>query len=186
MKNEERLHKEYEWHGHTIIVDACEHPAKPDWYEVMAMYEDGLDIESCDAETYEDAKQIFRSMLRKYPEGEKPLTGKWAKLRDDLIIALAAGRTAEKDCFAREGWDGGTCNLDCAWIKFPPRTRTALVEQAAREAGTNCFRWGYKNQNFVFTPDTRAQGNPRAENAEAMAKALRELGYDAGEYCQMD
>lgn len=184
MKN---LHKEYKWQGHNIIVDVADlGEAYYQRYECMAMYASGLEIECVTTDDLENAERIYNRMLRDYPEGEKPLTGKWAKLRDDLTIALIYGRTAEIKQYEKDGGDMGTCNLDAAWIAFPKGTRKALVEQAARESGTRCFEWELGRKHFVFIPDTRAQGNPRAANAEAMAKALCELGYDAGTYCQMD
>lgn len=112
----------------------------------------------------------------------KPLTGKYAQLRDALITALEAGRAAE----AANPEDGGTCNFDSAALQLP-RWNAALVEQAAREAGTHCFVWTlWGSKSYVFGPSTRAQGNARSRNADAMVAALRQLGYDAYEYCQMD
>ena len=39
---------------------------------------------------------------------------------------------------------------------------------------------------FGFGPNSRAQANARSRNAEAMTRALRSMGYDAMDYCQMD
>lgn len=115
-------------------------------------------------------------------ETRPALTGKYAKLRDDLISALAAGRAAED----ANPEDGGTCNFDSAALQLP-YWNGAMVEQAAREAGTRCFVWAlWGSKSFVFGPDTRAQGNARSRNAEAMAEALKRMGYVATMYYQMD
>ena len=108
------------------------------------------------------------------------LTGKYAKLRDDLIAALAAGKAAET------GEDGGTCNNDSPAIELP-RWNVTLVQQAAREAGSAAFEWKlYRNKLFVFRPHTAAQGNDRSRNAETATAYLKSIGYHAMDYCQMD
>lgn len=102
----------------------------------------------------------------------KPLTGKYAKLRDDLIAALDIGAKAET------GEDGGTCNVDAPAILLPRWTRN-LVKRAAREAGTECFEWNlYGSRYFVFQPRTRAIGNDRSRNAEAATSFLESCGYE--------
>lgn len=111
-----------------------------------------------------------------------PLTGKYAKLRDDLIAALAAGRAAEE----ADPEDGGTCNLDATAVLLP-RWNRALVKQAAEAAGTDCFNWDcYGQHRFVFIPNSSGQANARCRNAEAMTAALSAAGYDAHTYQQMD
>ena len=110
------------------------------------------------------------------------LPGKYARLRDDLRAALEAGRAAE----AADPEDGGTCNFDAAALSLP-RWSADLIRQAAQEAGTGCFSWDcYGKRLWVIGPDTRAQGNARSRNAEAMVRALQAAGYDALDYCQMD
>ena len=118
-------------------------------------------------------------MLYRYPESDA-LKGKYAKLRDDLIIALAAAKEAD----ASE--DGGTCNHDAPSICLP-RWIEAKVEQAAREAGTSCFKWGlFGGARYVFNPMSSGQGNRRCRASEAMCKALESAGYQVTEYCAMD
>ena len=61
------------------------------------------------------------------------------------------------------------------------------VVATAKEAGTGCFIGNcYGSRQFVFGPNSRAQANARSRNAEAMTRALRSMGYDAMDYCQMD
>jgi len=119
------------------------------------------------------------------------LKGKYAKLRDDLKKAIAAGILAENNHIMEMRMlgrmeDGGTCNFDAASIKLP-RWNTSMVKQAAKEAGTVCFDWTlFGSKRFVFEPKTRCQGTPRSLNAEAMTKVLRDAGYDAMDYSAMD
>lgn len=111
------------------------------------------------------------------------LTGKYAKLRDDLKIALLAGKSAEQ----ANPEDGGTCNFDSPTLILP-RWRKALVKQAAEEAGTSCFEWksfGISGE-FVFSPLTGGQGNARTRNAKAVMNMLKTMSYDASMYYQMD
>lgn len=109
----------------------------------------------------------------------KDLTGRYAKLRDDLKTALGIGRAAQI------GEDGGTCNFDATAI-YLPRWKADLVKQAAKEAGTDCFEWEFGRRKFVFLPDSNAQANDRSRNAEAITKYMQERGYVAFDYCQMD
>lgn len=111
------------------------------------------------------------------------LTGKYAKLRDDLKIAILAGKFAEQ----ANPEDGGTCNFDSPTLILP-RWRKALVKQAAEEAGTSCFEWksfGISGE-FVFTPHARGQGNARTRNARAVMNMLKTMGYDASMYYYID
>ena len=104
------------------------------------------------------------------------------RLRDDLRKALEAGAAAEQE----NPEDGGTCNFDSAAL-YLPRWNACKVEQAAKEAGTACSTWHlFGTKHFVFCPRTAAQANARSRNAEAMTQALKAMGYDAIDYCQMD
>lgn len=116
------------------------------------------------------------------PQETNALPDKYAKLRDDLITALAAGRAAQE----KDPEDGGACNFDACAVKLT-RWNHALVERAAKEAGTSCFPWKcFRDPMFVFSPDTGAQGNARSRNAEAMTACMKSLGWDAMDYSQMD
>lgn len=112
---------------------------------------------------------------------DKPLTGKYAKLRDDLKAALIAGKAAEINSD-----DGGSCNFDSPAL-YLPRWNEELVKRAAKEAGSSCFIWHlFKSKLFVFRPNTACQANGRSRNAEMMRKYLETAGYDAMDYCQAD
>lgn len=111
------------------------------------------------------------------------LTGKYAKLRDDLKVALLAGKSAEQ----ANPEDGGTCNFDSPTLILP-RWRKALVKQAAEEAGTSCFEWnGFGNSGeFVFSPLTNSQGNARTRNAIGVRNMLDLMGYSTSLYLWID
>lgn len=171
--------------GRQIIIDAAE--MQPGKFEIMTMYPNGKEIECETVYTLQGAEAVYSRMLQQYttkpePEAPKPLTGKYAKLRDDLREALRIGRAAEE----ADPDDGGTCNFDSAAIHLP-RWNARLIEQAAAEAGTHCFDWTlWGSKSWVFSPDTRGQANARSRNAEAMTQYLKSVGYDAIDYCQAD
>lgn len=172
--------------GRPIIVDAAEITAGH--FEVAAFWGNGDEIESDEVEDIDTARRLYSELLHKLtaPKPQqaaaKPLTGKYAKLRDDLKAALAAGRAVEDD----DPEDGGACNFDAASLLLP-RWKEALVEQAAEEAGTGCFTWSlFGKKRFVFRPNTNGQANARSRNAEAMTDALARMGYQAFCYQQFD
>lgn len=120
----------------------------------------------------------FRKLLKTYHVA--PLSGKYAKLAEDLRKAAAAGYAA-----AERSDDGGSCNFDAASIRLNGWIR-AKVEQAAREAGVGCFVWNlWGSKSYVF-PLRCGQGNARTAGAEAMSKHLKAAGYEASMYYQMD
>ena len=182
-----KFHEEITYKKTRIIIDLCEILGG---YEAMVLRcRDGEALEEYRSKDFEEAVNAFYKMVEKYlpdknkkPAAAAALTGKYAKLRDDLRKALEAGRTAEK----ANPEDGGTCNFDSASICLP-RWNAAKVAQAAKEAGTDCFDWIlFGGRRYVFHPDSNAQANARSRNAEAMTKALKAMGYDAMDYCQAD
>lgn len=178
--------EEYTLKGRRVILDTAR--LAPGEYETMLFRSsDGLEIDSATAATEAEALAQYARIRAAYPpDAERPapaqLTGKYAKLRDDLKIALAEGRAVE----TANPEDGGTCNFDSPALDLP-RWNAVKVQQAAKEAGSGCFIWSlFGSRRFVFTPSTRAQGNARSRNAEAVTAALRRMGYTAFSYCQMD
>ena len=109
----------------------------------------------------------------------KPLTGKYAKFRDDLRKVYKIGKAA-----AAQVEDGGTCNLDAPSLLLP-LWQSAKVKQACKEAGGDYFRWGFSNR-YVICLRLPGQAYKRETAAEAMTKALADMGYDALTYCQID
>lgn len=127
----------------------------------------------------------IRHPYHKEPQPPKPLTGRYAKLRDDIITALAIGRAAEDQEFQRNG-DGGTCNFDSPALTLP-RWSAEKIKQAAKEAGTSAYKWTlYGSTRWVIVPDSHCQAEPRSVCAEAMRDCFRALGYDAYMYYQAD
>lgn len=110
-----------------------------------------------------------------------PLTGKYAKLRDDIRKAAQIGLEA-----AAQVEDSGTCNMDAAALSLP-RWKEAFVEQACEEAGCGCFIWRpFGAKYFVICARIPGQALKQETAAEAMTAAFEEMGYDAVTYCQMD
>ena len=165
----------------NATIDACKWGSK---YEIM-VFRGGVEYAVSTVDTVEEAEQIYDDYICKYTTPptepiEKPLTGKYKKLRDDLIIAVEAGKKADY------GEDGGTCNFDSPSLLLP-RWQEKKVQQAAKEAGISCFKWElYGGARYVFSTPTRAQGNRNCRVSEAMCKALETLGYSVTEYCSMD
>ena len=175
-----KYHEEFKYEGKDIIIDIADLKTK---YEVMVMYaKTGNEIEYERTESLDQAVFFFRKYLEKYKPSAKPLSGKYAKLRDDLKIALGA---AQKIAYENPE-DGGTCNFDASAINLP-RWKEKLIEQAAKEAGTSAMTWHlFGSKCFVFSPNTPGQANRRTRAAEAMTKALSDMGYDAFGYYAMD
>ena len=133
-------HTEYTHNGRRVILDTC--GLASNHYETMLLYPNGHEVTSRTARTEADAIADFNDLLTAYPADTepKPLTGKYAKLRDDLIKARAIALEA-----AAQVEDGGTCNLDAPSLLLP-RWQSAKVKQACEEAGGDYFRWGYSNR----------------------------------------
>lgn len=149
-------------------------------YETMLLPNGGRgeEIISYQSTSAEDALYFFSEIKEKYHVPE--LTGKYKKLADDLIAALAYG-------LAHMGSDdGGTSNFDAPTLTLPG-WRKELVEAAAKTAGVGCFEWTlWSSKAYVFTIRGTGQGYTRTNAAEAMSGYLKEQGYDAGMYYQMD
>jgi hypothetical protein len=112
---------------------------------------------------------------------DKKLPAKYLKLAEDLAAAhsTALAETADVD-------DGGTCNFDSPMLSLP-RWNRAHVEEAARIAGVGAFQWrGWAGTYWVFCPRVPAQANRRSACSERMYELLKEKGYDASMYYQMD
>jgi hypothetical protein len=105
--------------------------------------------------------------------------GKYAKLAEDLKAAAQYALEAVKNHD-----DGGTSNYDAPAIILP-RWNRLRIEHAAKYAGSRCFFWNF-GKSYVFSVPNVGQGFRRTRAAEAMRDYLREAGYDAGMYYQMD
>lgn len=176
-------HTEYTRNGRRVILDTCELAANR--YETMLLYPNGHEVTSRTARTEADAIADFNDLLTAYPAdtkpaAPKPLTGKYAKLRDDLRKVYELGKAA-----AAQVDDGGTCNFDAPSISLP-RWQSAKVKQACKEAGCGCFEWKSFGRRWVIRFRIAGQAYKRETAAEAMTKALAGMGYDALTYCAID
>lgn len=107
------------------------------------------------------------------------MTVDYKKLTEDLIKARIAAEEAAK------GKDGGTANLDTMTIKLP-RAIEKKVIKAVKAAGlyTRGKSEWLGNRYFISGPGGQGDSNYRA--VQAMAKVMKEAGYDILIYCQMD
>lgn len=170
--------------GKPIIIDLADLSGYGD-YEIIAMRpKDGQEIEVSTAETLDEAIRDYENYIEKYAlkDGEKPpLTGKYAKLRDDLIAAYAETEHLEQT------EDGGTCNFDAPVLHLE-RWNAAKIMQAAEEAGGHARRWtwGKTMMGWIFSTRSSGQGSRRTRRAEAISEAMKAKGYDASMYYQAD
>lgn len=162
--------------GKKVILDLAEVDGK---YEAIAMYTDGTEVKCFRSLDYQLALSRLMDWTHEL-HWEKPvkITGKYLKLQKDLAIAKAIGRQAEDKYLAENNYnDGGTCNFDAPYVLMPRANKKIMH-------ALNAFEW-YKSR-FVLPVDTRCQGYGRTKNAEAMCKALKDMGYECDVYYQMD
>ena len=174
------INGKYHYEDKKVVIDAAYIGGGQ--IEVLKFTQDGEKELEC-YRTYDPAvaENVFNKMVSEHTQQEAPLTGKYAKLRDDLKAAIAAGYSA-----AAAVEDTGTCNLDAASL-YLPRWNQKLVDRAAREAGTRCFSWHlFGCKRYVFHTPNVGQARKNEEAAEAMTKFLEAAGYDAFCYQQMD
>ena len=176
------MHTELKWKGKNIVVDTCDlgehYNAR---YETMALDKKGNEIECIRSVSLRDADRVHRLMVEKYKEQKEELTGKYAKLRDDLIAAY------NETEYLEDTEDGGTCNFDAPVLHLD-RWVASKVKQAAEEAGGGAWQWrsGKYVMGWVFSTRSSGQGNRRTRRAEAIAKAMEAKGYSVSVYYQMD
>lgn len=194
MLNDNTPHDEITCNGRTLIIDTSVIGGGPGCmttYETMAMWaEDCMDIDCARTHDPDEALANHAAMLAKYttppaekttPKAPAPLTGKYAKLRDDLLAAYAETEHIEQT------EDGGTCNFDAPVLHLD-RWDGNKIKQAAKEAGGSAFKWtwGGSVMGWVFSPRSSGQANRRSRRAEAISEALKAKGYNAGMYYAMD
>lgn len=167
------------YNGKQILID-------------LAMFPDGsaFEVAVLDCRTSEeydirefsqlgDAIAYYNRMLGEYPADQPktaclpPLTGKYARLRDDLRAAWENTPNSAED--------GGTCNMDCPVLYLPRWTRSK-VEQAGKEAGIPVHFW--RSGCYHIGVASACQGDARTAKAEAMSAHLKAAGYDTSVwYC---
>ena len=164
--------------GEAAVLSTVE--LAPGQFETMLASPDfGTEYVVLRTTSEEQAMGDFRHLRNQYHV--PPLSGKYAKLAEDLAAAAAHGLEA-----AAGSDDGGTCNMDAVSLDLPRWSRDK-VEQAAKAAGVGCFIWNlWGHKSYVFPIRCGYQGDARAKAAEAMQEALEAAGYTTGMYCQMD
>lgn len=169
-------HKETTWNGQKIIIDLAK--IYDGYYEIMVLDETGEEIESTKTRDLLIAERIYKEYCEQYTAEE--LKGKYAKLRDDIRAAIAAGKRAiiDED-------DDGTCNFDAPTLSLKGWNRKKVI-QAAREAGTSADPWGLWGRIEYIISCPYGQANRRTVYAEAIRDSLKAAGYDAGMYYAMD
>lgn len=106
-----------------------------------------------------------------------------AKLTEDLRSAAQLAQTA-----ADRVDDAGTCNLDGVFLRLP-RVREAEVIAAIEAAGLGGFKWAnhrWYRTGYLISPPVRGQADKRDAAATAMYQYLRDAGWDASHWQQMD
>ena len=174
MYRTERIHE-----GEKILIDLAMFPDGTA-FEVAVLDQDTFDeYEIEEFPQLGDAVVFYNEMLSKYPADKAqvskdvPLTGKYARLRDDL-------RTAWENT-PNSAEDGGTCNMDCPVLYLPRWTRSK-VERAGKEAGIPVHYW--RPGCYHIGVASAGQGDARTAKAEAMSAYLKTAGYDTSVwYC---
>lgn len=177
------LHDEIKYKGKPLIIDTCNLGDMLNYpYETMVLRPGGTELACILSATLEDAQRVHSRFLKEYSEQEEaPLTGKYLRLKQDLLDAYAATVHLENT------EDGGTCNFDAPVLHLE-RWNAQKIKQAAKEAGGSAWQWrsGRYVIGWVFSPRSSGQANRRSRRAAAISDFLKAKGYDAGMYYQMD
>lgn len=113
------------------------------------------------------------------------MSGSLSPREKKLAAALAAAKHAA--LAVQESDDGGSANLDCAFLDAQPGLTAAAVRRAAEAAGVSLgVRQRSRWWNGWFVHVTSGQGAMRTRMAEAAAKALKEAGESATVYYKVD
>lgn len=108
-------------------------------------------------------------------------------LRPQVRLAAALAAAKHAALAGREGGDGGSCNLDSAFLDAKPGLRGESVARAAKAADVSLgIRWRTKWWNGWMVHVHQGQGAMRTRMAEAAAKALNDAGESASVYYRVD
>ena len=107
---------------------------------------------------------------------------KYENLTNDLKSAVYKA----EEFASNSNDDGGTCNFDTLALKLP-RYNEKETLKAIESAGTRAYKTSWCGEYFFFISNpVIAQGTKRTAQAEIMANYMRDKGYDAYVYYQMD
>lgn len=164
--------------GATAVLSTVE--LEPGLFETM-LTSPNFDTEYAVLRTTSEAQAISDFNHLRKTHHVAPLSGKYAALAEALKIALSHG--VEVAQFAD---DGGSCNFDAPTLHLKGWNQ-AKVKQAAKVAGLGCFVWDlWGSKRYVFSIPIGAQANARTVAAKAMRDSLKDAGYEAGMYYQVD
>lgn len=154
-------------------------------YETAVLRKDWMNLEMTICNTEECALRIHGEWVAKYAYNpdkptEKPLAPRYIKLSEDLKKAAQAAREVGL------GDDGGTCNKDCLELRLPRFSEkdTLRAIEAAGLRGRKTSQFG--RALYLISSPVPAQGNAETRQAEKMRDVMKEAGYDAGVWYQID
>ena len=164
--------------GKSAVLSTVE--IVPGEFETMLASPDfGREYDVLRARTEAQAMKQFRFLRDTFHC--PPLTGKYAKLAEDLKAAAASGLAV-----ARNTPDGGTCNFDSVSV-YLKGWNGKKIQQAAKAAGVGCSEWNlWSSKSWVFPIRGAGQADANTAAAEAMRDYLKEAGYEVGMYYHMD
>src|SRR6516162_9819531 len=103
-----------------------------------------------------------------------------------LVEAFKAARDAPLAADKGPDYDYGSCNFDTPVLKLK-NVREQTVVNCALEAGVHVYARNWLGSRYFFVDvPLRGQGVRRTLMAEAATKRLKELGYKAYTYYQLD
>jgi len=98
------------------------------------------------------------------------------------LLSIALNKAQEESMKFANTEDGGTCNFDTPMINIKATKKQISQLEYRLEKCT----WGlWKGWYFVEIP-LSGQGNRRTRMAEAIARSLKNSGYETGVYYQVD
>ena len=103
------------------------------------------------------------------------------KLTSDVRMAKAAGVLA-----SITATDGGSANLDSAFLALAKGQRTAPVCAAIEAGGLSCSPSRWLGRGVMIAPPGFGQADKRYAANQAVVKDLRNAGWSVVPYCQMD
>lgn len=150
-------------------------------YETIAMKPSGYEVDSRATWHLEEARENHSLFLRRFRAEENKY---WPAKQYKLVIALREARLA---AYAHASDpDDGTCNFDAPAVALP-RWREADVKACAEAAGLSYHDWTlYGGKMWVFSVPVAGMSNRRTHAAETMTKVLKDHGFEALTYYQMD
>lgn len=105
---------------------------------------------------------------------------KYELLTAALVVAKETAKTVSV------GDDGGSCNFDSLELSLPHFNAQKTLD-AINDAGLHGYvvtHWG--SRLFLVNSPVGRQGSSNTRQAEAMAKVMRDAGYDASVWYQVD